>query len=142
MSIPHLPALHGYARLVQGLGEGPGEDELLRQAAHVLPGPEPGLELLPVGPLHLLPPQDPQGLGHQGLPGEGLPRFPDQGQKLVGGPGRHLPRPQEVGVAEEAAGEGGVLVPPAPDQALRKFAFAYGAIVLIGVGLAVASEYL
>ena len=29
----------------------------------------------------------------------------------------------------------------APDQALRKFAFAYGAIVLIGV-LAVASEYL
>jgi len=30
----------------------------------------------------------------------------------------------------------------APDQALRKFAFAYGAIVLIGVGLAVASEYL
>ena len=30
----------------------------------------------------------------------------------------------------------------APEQALRKFAFAYGAIVLIGVGLAVASEYL
>ena len=30
----------------------------------------------------------------------------------------------------------------APEQALRKFAFAYGAIVLLGVGLAVASEYL
>ncbi len=30
----------------------------------------------------------------------------------------------------------------APEQALRKFAFAYGAVVLLGVGLAVASEYL
>ena len=30
----------------------------------------------------------------------------------------------------------------APEQALRKFAFAYGAIVLLGVGLAVASEHL